>query len=178
METQTLIRLRRYYLMHCNYNRSSINKNSFFCTSRFFQTVQLKNGICVPNFYLMCYNILDFAKKGNVCEHDLFQLIQELRTEELSTQNLDLSINYADSLPRLKNSLFINTMAADFVNMISNLQTLIESNSYHGRAASRRKGRDSPSSGTKPDQVDNIDAMLGTLKIDLKYPTNDIIVLA
>lgn len=92
----------------------------------------------VPNMYKMMYQMFDGANKGFMCEHDIFQIMWSInqgkqdaystKTESgdgdippsggnyhigyssyADTEALSLSVNFKDSFPKIKRSVFIES---------------------------------------------------------------------
>lgn len=61
----------------------------------------MEHGLSVPKLYTFAFGLLDHGKKGFVCEHDLFFLMQYLRQTELAQGEMPALTAYVDESLKL-----------------------------------------------------------------------------
>ena len=86
----------------------------------------------MPGIFNFCFEVFDLNDKGTICEHDIFQLIQQVQNESEKNQVDeqkridDLPIDYTvNHIPVTSNSLFIDAFAYDISLIFSNMVTKI-----------------------------------------------------
>lgn len=88
----------------------------------------------IPGIFKFCFDVFDLNEKGSICEHDIFQLIQQVQNDSEKNQVDeqkridDLPIDYTvNHIPVISNSIFIDAFAYDisliFSNMVSKAST-------------------------------------------------------
>lgn len=88
--------------------------------------------INAPGLFKFCFDIFDFGDKDFVCEHDMFQLVNQIQTEaekadqDDSKKQMEMQTDYVTTkTPIITSSIFIDSLAYDVCFLLPEMQAKI-----------------------------------------------------